>query len=150
MNQQILKILIQETNKAMSKNEVPIGCVITRNSEIISKAHNQKISRKDPTAHAEIIAIKKACRKVGSWNLNDCELYVTLKPCNMCIAVINEARIKKVYYVVENNKNAAKTYLNENEDVYNELLNKVEEMKQMFANIAYSFYTTGCKDCRAK
>ena len=57
MNQQILKILIQETNKAMSKNEVPIGCVITRNSEIISKAHNQKISRKDPTAHAEIIAI---------------------------------------------------------------------------------------------
>lgn len=104
MNQQILKILIQETNKAMNKNEVPIGCVITRNSEIISKAHNQKISRMDPTAHAEIIAIKKACRKVGSWNLNNCELYVTLKPCDMCIAVINEARIKKVYYVVDNNK----------------------------------------------
>ena len=104
MNQQILKILIQETNKAMSKNEVPIGCVITRNSKIISKAHNQKISRKDPTAHAEIIAIKKACRKVESWNLNDCELYVTLKPCNMCIAVINEARIKKVYYLSSTNK----------------------------------------------
>ena len=111
MNQQILKILIQETNKAMSKNEVPIGCVITRNLEIISKAHNQKISRKDPTAHAEIIAIKKACRKVGSWNLNDCELYVTLKPCSMCTAVINNAKIKKLYYLLDKplNKKEYKT-----------------------------------------
>ena len=117
MNQQILKILIQETNKAMSKNEVPIGCVITRNSEIISKAHNQKISRKDPTAHAEIIAIKKACRKVGSWNLNDCELYVTMEPCIMCLGAIKESRIKKIYCGVKN-----KTYNEVNKkiiDTYN-------------------------------
>lgn len=104
MNQQILKELIKETNKALKKDEVPVGCVITRNLKIISKSHNQKISKKDPTAHAEIIAIKKACKKAGSWNLNDCELYVTLKPCNMCLDVINEARIKKVYYIVDNNK----------------------------------------------
>lgn len=104
MNQQILKVLMKETNKAVKKNEVPVGCVIIRNSKIISKSHNQKISKKDPMAHAEIIAIKNACKKVGSWNLNDCKLYVTLKPCNMCLSVINEARIKKVYYIVDNNK----------------------------------------------
>ena len=82
MNQQILKILIQETNKAMSKNEVPIGCVITRNSEIISKAHNQKISRKDPTAHAEIIAIKKVYYVVdNNKNVNNNMLITKIKDC---------------------------------------------------------------------
>ena len=105
MEEKFMNEALKEARKAYEKLEIPVGAVIVKNGKIISKAHNQKISRKDPTAHAEIIAIKKACRKVGSWNLNDCELYVTLKPCNMCIAVINEARIKKIYYVVDNNKN---------------------------------------------
>lgn len=105
MNEKIYKKLISLTTKAIKKDEVPIGCVITKNKQIISSAYNQKITKMDPMAHAEILAIKKACKKIGSWNLNDCELYVTLKPCNMCLAVINEARIKKIYYIVDNNKN---------------------------------------------
>lgn len=105
MNNQILNALIRETNKAIIKDEVPVGCVITKKSKIISRGYNQKISKNDPTAHAEIVAIKKACKKIGSWNLNDCELYVTLKPCDMCLSVINEARIKKIYYIVDNIKN---------------------------------------------
>lgn len=105
MNNQILNALIKETNKAIIKDEVPVGCVITKKSKIISRGYNQKISKNDPTAHAEIVAIKKACKKIGSWNLNDCELYVTLKPCDMCLSVINEARIKKIYYIVDNIKN---------------------------------------------
>ena len=104
MNNNIYKKLISLTNKAIEKDEVPIGCVITKNKKIISSAYNQKITKKDPMAHAEILAIKKACKKIGSWNLKECELYVTLKPCNMCLAVINEARIKKVYYIIDNKK----------------------------------------------
>ena len=104
------KLLTILNKKAIKHNEVPVSCIITKDDKIISKAYNNKITKHDPTAHAEIIAIKKACRKVGSWNLNDCELYVTLKPCNMCIAVINEARIKKVYYVVDNNKNVKPSF----------------------------------------
>ena len=100
----MLSLALEEAEKAREKGEVPVGAVIVKNGEIIARAHNLKETLKDPTAHAEIIAIKKACRKVGTWNLNDCELYVTLTPCNMCIAVINEARIKRVYYVVDNNK----------------------------------------------
>ena len=104
MNKLILNQLKQLTIKAIEKDEVPIACIITKDSKIISKAFNQKISKKDPTAHAEIIAIKKACKKVGSWNLKDCKLYVTLKPCNMCIDVIKEARIKHIEYLVDNTK----------------------------------------------
>lgn len=104
MNKLILNQLKQLTIKAIEKDEVPIACIITKDSKIISKAFNQKISKKDPTAHAEIIAIKKACKKVGSWNLKDCKLYVTLKPCNMCIDVIKEARIKYIEYLVDNTK----------------------------------------------
>lgn len=101
----IINELTKLTNIAIKKDEVPIACVITNNKKIIAKAYNQKISKKDPMAHAEILAVKKACKKIGSWNLKDCELYVTLKPCNMCLEIIAEARIKKVFYLVDRTKN---------------------------------------------
>lgn len=104
MNKEILNTLEKLTLKAIKKDEVPIACVIVRNSKIISKTYNQKISKNDPMAHAEILAIKKACKKNKTWNLKDCELYTTLKPCKMCEMVINEARLKKIYYIVDNNK----------------------------------------------
>lgn len=105
MNEQIINELTKLTNIAIKKDEVPIACVITNNKKIIAKAYNQKIFKKDPMAHAEILAVKKACKKIGSWNLKDCELYVTLKPCNMCLEIIAEARIKKVFYLVDRTKN---------------------------------------------
>lgn len=132
MNNQILNALIKETNKAIIKDEVPVGCVITKKSKIISRGYNQKISKNDPTAHAEIVAIKKACKKIGSWNLNDCELYVTLKPCNMCLSVINEARIKKIYYIVDNIKNV------NNNMIITKINNKKYE--EFFSNTISTFF----------
>lgn len=132
MNNQILNALIRETNKAIIKDEVPVGCVITKKSKIISRGYNQKISKNDPTAHAEIVAIKKACKKIGSWNLNDCELYVTLKPCDMCLSVINEARIKKIYYIVDNIKNVNN----------NMIITKINNRKyeEFFSNTISTFF----------
>lgn len=132
MNNQILNALIRETNKAIIKDEVPVGCVITKKSKIISRGYNQKISKNDPTAHAEIVAIKKACKKIGSWNLNDCELYVTLKPCDMCLSVINEARIKKIYYIVDNIKNV------NNNMIITKINNKKYE--EFFSNTISTFF----------
>ena len=88
---------IKEAKKAYKKLEVPVGCVIVKNGEIIAKAHNLKETKKDTTKHAEILAIQKASRKLESWRLLDCEMYVTLEPCSMCAGAIINARIKKLY-----------------------------------------------------
>lgn len=88
---------IKEAKKAYKKLEVPVGCVIVKNGEIIAKAHNLKETKKDTTKHAEIIAIQKASKKLDSWRLLDCEMYVTLEPCSMCAGAIINSRIKKLY-----------------------------------------------------
>ena len=90
-------------------NDIPISCIIVKNNKIISKGYNTKYNKNDPLGHAEINAIKKASKKLKSANLNDCILYVTLKPCKMCQEVIQECRIKKVYYYLDNNKNINNT-----------------------------------------
>lgn len=100
----ILKKLEAEVNTALKDNEVPVGCVIVHNNKIVSFNHNQRIKMSDPLAHAEILCIKDAARKLKTWNLSNCELYVTLKPCKMCQEVIKESRIKKVYYLIDTNK----------------------------------------------
>lgn len=102
--EEIYNKLIIETNKALTENEVPVGCVIIKDGIILSSSHNQRIKLHDPLAHAEIVAIRKAAKKIKSWNLSGCEMYVTLKPCKMCQEIINESRIKKVYYIVDSFK----------------------------------------------
>ncbi len=84
--------------KAFSEEETPIGAVLVKNGEIISFGYNRREGRQDVTLHAEINAIKKACRKLGSWRLDDCDLYVTLEPCIMCAGAIQQAKIRKVYF----------------------------------------------------
>jgi len=88
----------KEARKADKKEEVPIGCVIVKKGKIIARAHNLRESKKDPMAHAEILAIQKAAKKIGDWRLNECELYVTLEPCPMCAWAIIQARIQKVTF----------------------------------------------------
>ena len=100
----IEKLLTILNRKAIRHNEVPVSCIITKGEKIISKAYNKKITKHDPTAHAEIIAMRKAAKKLKTWNLNECKLYVTLYPCKMCLNVINEARIKEIYYILDNEK----------------------------------------------
>lgn len=96
-----------EALKAYKKDEVPVGCVIVKDNKIIARAHNLKEKKHDSMSHAEIECIKKACKKVKDWYLKDCELYVTLEPCTMCVSVMINARIKKVCYGAKDNKAGA-------------------------------------------
>lgn len=89
---------IAEARKAENKAEVPIGCVIVRGGHIIARGHNLRESANDPSAHAEMIAIRKAARKLNSWRLLDCTLYVTLEPCTMCMGAIVLSRIPTVVF----------------------------------------------------
>lgn len=86
-----------EAIKAYNKEETPVGAVIVRDGKIISHGHNERESKEDPTLHAEITAIRKASKKLGSWRLNDCDMYVTLEPCTMCAGAIIQARIRRLY-----------------------------------------------------
>lgn len=89
---------IQEAKKAEQIGEVPIGSVIVRNNEIIGRGYNLRETRFDPTAHAEMVAIRDACDRIGAWRLLDCTLYVTLEPCPMCAGAIVQSRVKRVVY----------------------------------------------------
>ena len=89
---------LKEARKAFDKNEVPVGAVIVKDGKIIARAHNMRHNKKSPIAHAEVLAIQKACKKVGDWRLDDCILYVTLEPCAMCTGAIINSRIPKVVY----------------------------------------------------
>jgi len=89
---------ISEAGKAQAKDEVPIGCVIVKDDKIIARGHNLRETTQDPAGHAELIAIRKAARKLGSWRLLDTVLYVTLEPCTMCMGAIILARIPVVVF----------------------------------------------------
>ena len=88
---------LKQAKKAFNILEVPVGAIIVKDNTIIARAYNQKEKKTDTTQHAEIIAIQKASKKLKSWRLNDCEMYVTLEPCPMCAGAIIQSRIKKVY-----------------------------------------------------
>jgi len=98
---------IDEAAKAQAKDEVPIGCVIVRDGRIIARGHNLRESAQDPAAHAELIAIRKAARKLNSWRLLDTTLYVTLEPCIMCMGAIILARIPLVVFGCHDPKGGA-------------------------------------------
>ena len=92
-----LQQAIIEAKSAKSKDEVPVGAVIVKDNKIIATGYNTKEYTNDPTAHAEIIAIRKAAEVLGSWRLNECEMYVTLEPCTMCAGAIVQSRIRRLY-----------------------------------------------------
>lgn len=118
-----MKEAIKEARKAYGKLEVPIGAVIVKNGKIIARGHNQKEEKADTTMHAEIIAIKKASKKIGAWRLNGCEMYVTLEPCPMCAGAIINARLDKIYIGTMDEKNGA----------CGSITNVLEEYKQNYS-----------------
>lgn len=93
-----MRAAIKMAHKAAKKDEVPIGAVIIKDGRIIAKGYNTRETRRDPLGHAEIMAIRKAARKVGGWRLSGCTLYVTLEPCPMCAGAIINARIDTVVF----------------------------------------------------
>lgn len=102
-----MKQALKEAKKAYSKNEVPIGAVIVKDGKIISRGYNLKENKKNTLKHAEIIAIEKASKKLNAWRLEECDMYVTMEPCPMCMGAIINSRIRKIYYGVPDLKAGA-------------------------------------------
>lgn len=103
-NEEYMMIALEEAKLAFEENEVPIGAVIVKDGEVIARAHNEREKQNKTATHAEMLAIDRACEVLGSWRLDGCELYVTTEPCMMCAGTIIQARIKSVYYAVEDRK----------------------------------------------
>lgn len=104
MKEKYMKEALIEAKKAYLEEEVPIGAIIVYKDQIIARAHNTKEKENNPLCHAEIIAIDQACKQIGDWRLNECELYVTVEPCLMCCGAILHSRIRKVIYGTANSK----------------------------------------------
>jgi tRNA(adenine34) deaminase len=102
-----MDLALKAAETAQNAGEVPIGCVIVRNGEVIASAANRTLTDRDPTAHAEILAIRQAAKAIGSERLVDCDLYVTLEPCTMCAGAISLARIRRLYYGAPDPKGGA-------------------------------------------
>ena len=102
-----MKEALREAQKSIEKNEIPVGAVLVSGNKIISRGHNESISRHDPSAHAEILAVREACFLRCNYRLPDCELYVTLEPCAMCLGAAVHARIKRLVFGAHDPKGGA-------------------------------------------
>jgi tRNA(adenine34) deaminase len=102
-----MDLALKAAENAANAGEVPIGCVVVLNGEVIATAANRTLTDRDPTAHAEILAIRQATSRLGTERLVDCDLYVTLEPCTMCAAAISFARIRRLYYGATDPKGGA-------------------------------------------
>jgi len=134
MEDYYIMMALKEAEKAYRKNNVPVGAIIVRNNRIIARAHNRKEKTNVATHHAEILVIEKACRKLKSWRLNDCEMYVSLEPCLMCVGAILESRIKKITYCVKRKKNVFIDVekIKNTKFVYKRINNDAEKMLKSF------------------
>lgn len=94
-DEKYMKLALKEARKARDINEVPIGCVIVRDDKVIGKGYNKRNTDKNVLSHAELIAIKQACKKTGDWRLEDCTMYITLEPCQMCAGAMVQARLQR-------------------------------------------------------
>jgi tRNA(Arg) A34 adenosine deaminase TadA len=102
-----MDLALRTAENAGKSGEVPIGCVVVRNYEVIATAANRTLTDRDPTAHAELVALREAASKIGSERLVDCDLYVTLEPCTMCAGAISFARVRRLYYGAADPKGGA-------------------------------------------
>lgn len=104
MDERFMKEALKQAKKAYAIEEVPIGCVIVHEEKIIARAYNKRNTKKSTLAHAELLAIEKACKKLGDWRLEECTMYITLEPCQMCAGAIVQARIPRVVIGTHNKK----------------------------------------------
>src|SRR6188474_3346327 len=102
-----MSVALEEARAAGARGEVPVGCVIVRDNKVITRAGNRTLADRDPTAHAELTAIRAAATALGSERLTDCDLYVTLEPCTMCAAAISFVRIRRLYFGAADAKGGA-------------------------------------------
>lgn len=138
-----MKEALKEAEKAYSKLEVPVGAVIVKEGKIIARAHNLKETKKDTTKHAEILAIQKASKKIEAWRLTDCEMYITLEPCSMCMGAIINSRIKKIHIgTMDPKTGACGSLMNMNDDyTFNHKVEiEIGIMKEECENILKRFF----------
>ena len=109
LKNKFMKAALKEAQKAADHDEVPVGAVVVCQNKIIAKAHNERESKQIFHGHAEFLAMMKAQKKLKSWRLEDCEIYVTMEPCPMCAGAMIQSRVKKVYYGVVDNKSGVAT-----------------------------------------
>jgi tRNA(adenine34) deaminase len=102
-----MDLALAQARAAAAAGEVPVGCVIVRDGAVIARAGNRTLADRDPTAHCEVLAIRAAASALGSERLNECDLYVTLEPCTMCVAAMSFARIRRLYYGAADPKGGA-------------------------------------------
>lgn len=107
-HEKFMLLALKQAKRALLYDEVPIGAVVVKEDKVIARAYNTRNKSKRATAHAELLAIEKACKKLNDWRLNGCTLYVTLEPCLMCIGACYNARIDKVYYGATDNNGGDK------------------------------------------
>ena len=107
MSLSYMQLALDEARAAQARGEVPVGCTIVRDGDVIARAGNRTLADRDPTAHAELIALREAAKALGSERLTDCDLYVTLEPCTMCAAAISFARIRRLYFGAADPKGGA-------------------------------------------
>jgi tRNA(adenine34) deaminase len=134
MNSKFFEICIKEANKSLKYGDVPVGAVLVINNKIISKAHNTREKKFMTINHAELLTILKANKKLKKYYLYDSDLYVTLKPCEMCQKVINNARIKNVYYLLDKPETKKEYNKTEYKVIHNELSENYKKKLQRFFN----------------
>ncbi|MGH9804700.1 MAG: tRNA adenosine(34) deaminase TadA [Candidatus Acidiferrales bacterium] len=106
-DQAFMELALAEAHQAEAEGEVPVGAVVAREGEVIARAHNRPIASNDPTAHAEILALRAAAEKLGNYRLAGCDLYVTLEPCAMCAGALVHARVRRLVYAAADPKAGA-------------------------------------------
>lgn len=141
MENKFMQAALKCAQRALLEGEVPIGAVVVCEGKIISRGHNRRTKKQIATAHAEIEAIEKACKKLGSWRIPECEIYVTLEPCPMCMGAMLNARIKKVYFGAYEAKGRSLTSELANANLVNHKI-EVEGgvMEEQCANILSTFF----------
>jgi tRNA(adenine34) deaminase len=144
LDEHFMRLAIREAESALSHDDVPVGAVVVRDREVLAAAHNERELRGDPTAHAELLALREAARVIGDWRLLDCDLYITLEPCAMCAGAIVLARVPRVVFAATDPKAGAagsvldilaQPRLNHRPDVSSGLLGEVssELLRAFFA-----------------
>ena len=129
-----VQILYKLAKKASKENDIPVSAIIVKENKIIAKAYNKKNIKQNPLYHAEILCLIKAYKKLKRWNLNDCDMYVSLEPCNMCKELISESRINKVYYILSKGKITNKY----DKTVYEQMYDNGKESFQQLINECFN------------
>ncbi len=142
MDIKFMKAALKCAEKAAAEGEVPIGAVVVQSGKIVARGYNKRTKRQIATAHAEIEAIEKACKKLKSWRIPECEIYVTLEPCPMCMGAMLNARIKKVYFGAPEAKGRSMTEALANSNLVNHKI-EVEGgvMEKECAAVLSSFFS---------